>query len=325
MAVLDLVTLAEFKDFLPKSGSARDAAMRVAITRASRELEGACGRRFIYRAPPEVDGAANILASRTLVDETIASGSLAAQPNSAGRTLIITVTDADASVTAGTVTVTGTVAGVAGTTEAFNLAGGLIQHGVKFFTAISQIVVAVTGEGAGDTIKVGSSLGYVEYYTIPCGLNSDRSILRTIERPLQQVLAVYEDPYRVYGSDTLLVAGTDYVVSKDAGRIERLSSGVGYAWQIGRRAIKAVNSAGYFGTTNVPADLKGHALHLAAQFYLEADKGQIEVASGSNALGSWTRMGPAGLTRKTHDALWSTGHIRIEDVTAERDFDLEAA
>lgn len=315
MAAYDLVTPADLKDLLNKTGGGRDSALRAAISRASREVEQACGRRLIYRAPPTTESA--VLAATPW---TPATPAVSAQPNSAGRTLIVAFTTA----TAGTLTVVGTVAGVS-KTVVFDAANGLVQHGLDFFTAVASFTIGGTPAGSG-TVAVTTSQGYIEYHSIPPrDLVGNRSLLYALERPFGQVLAVYEDPYRVYGADTLLVAGTDYLVSVGPGRIERLSSGVSYAWWPGRRAAKLVYSGGYT-IANVPVELKGHAIHLAAQYFLEADKGQIEVATGSNALGSWTRYGPAALTRKAYDGLWSAGHVRAEaDITGERDFDLEAA
>jgi hypothetical protein len=124
MAAYDLATLAEFKEALGgKGGTSKDSAMRAALARASREVEQACGRRLVYRAPPEVVGSANVLPSTAFANGAVAG---VVQPNSAGRTLIVTF---GSGITAGVLTVTGTVAGVAGTARDFDVANGLVQHG----------------------------------------------------------------------------------------------------------------------------------------------------------------------------------------------------
>lgn len=291
--------------------------MRRAISRASRGIEQACGYRLVYRAPP-ASGETTVVNAASFVNGPIAF----AAPNSAGRTLAVTFSSA----VAGTLTITGTVAGVAGVTEVFDAANGPVQHGVKFFSAISAAVAAGVAAPTG-TVTALPSQGYVEYHTIPVTLNCDRALLRTLERPLRQVLAVYEDPYRLYGSDTLLVVDTDYTVAAGRGNVERLSAGVSYGWQTGRRAVKLVYSAGYFTAANVPVEIKGHALTLARQFFKEGETGRAsEVASWSGPMGTGSRFAPATISRSIYDALWSGGHVNVEaDFTGERDFDLEAA
>jgi hypothetical protein len=313
MAALDQVTLAEFKDFLGgKAGTARDSAARRAITRASREIEGITGRRLVYRAPPEVLGSANILPATNFANGALAG---VVQPNVAGRTLAVTF---GSGITAGVLTITGTVAGVAGTARDFDVANGLVQHGVDFFTAISAMSVA--GAAGAGTVKVGSSLGYVEYHTVPGSCE-----FLALEKPFRQVLAVYEDPVALYAVGTLLTAA-DYALETTAGRVRRVYAGLPWAWYSSWRAVKLVYSAGYFTPANVPEDIKGQTLHLAAQIYREAEDGRIEIASGSNAMGTWARFGGASITKATRDALWASGHVRAEfDRTGEREFDEDAA
>lgn len=317
-----LVSLAELKEFLPAQGTLKDAALEAAINRASLIIEAYLDRRIVYRAPAEVDGAANIVASRTLTDETVPGGSIT-QPNSAGRTLIVTLTDADRSVTAGTVTVTGTVAGVAGTTEAFDLSLGAPLYGVKFFTAISSVVVSgCAGQGAGDAYRVGSSLGYVEYHTV----NPPSCELVALERPFRQVLEVNEDWSRLYATGTKLVENTDYELSGPRGIIRRTYPGKTLrSWYTWFRAVKVVYTAGFFTLANVPPDIKYEAMRLAALLFKETADGRLGVSSMSDAAQNITRFSPAMLTRESRDAL--TPHIRPEQFgrTGQRDFDLEAA
>lgn len=317
LAAYSFATLAEAKAFLIATGTAKDSQLELALMQASRALEAYLGRRIVYRAPPEVDGAANIVASVTLANGSL---TVAAQPGSGGRTLIVTVTDTDRSLTAGQLVVTGTVGGVAGTTETFDLAAGVPQHGVKFFTAISGAVVSgLAGHGAGDVVKVGSSEGYVEYHS-PC----EQLIVSLLEWPIQQIRDVNEDPGRAYATSTQLVAATDYIAQKGNGFLIRQSFPSPMSWSDGWRAVRAVYSGGYYGQANVPADLKGACLRLTGLLYDETQKGRLGVSSMADAVGNWTRFGPASLTQELREAVAS--HKRwMGPFTGERDFDLEAA
>lgn len=312
MAVLDLVTLAEFKAYLPVTGSARDDAARNAITRASRLLEAAGDQRYVYRAPAEVDGAANLVAAQAWADGAITA---AAHPSADGRTLIVSWSTA----TAGTLTATGTVNGVAGVTEVFDVANGTTQHGVKFFEG-DVVYTAADADGDG-TVSVGSSLGYVEYHTPRGGACA----IKALERPLRQLLSVHEDPACLYGADTLLEASTDYAVVTSMSRIRRVSSSIDTSWAIGRRAVKLVYSAGYFGTANVPQDLKGICLRLATLMFYETEKDRFGLVTQAGAMGSYTRFSPATVTQDLYNELWTGGYVRTQlEPTGERDFDLEA-
>lgn len=311
MAALDLVTLAEFAAFLPLSGTGANAAARLAITDASRRIEGVAGRRLVYRAPTEAGAAAVLSATSWAVAPVVITN----QPSSDGRTLIVTWTTA----TAGTLTVVGTVAG-ATKTVVFDVANGLVQHGVDFFTAIASLTIAAA-TGAG-TVTVTTSLGYVEYHTI-WGLARE---LRAMERPFQQVLEVNEDVSRSYLSTTRLVETTDYLVSKERARLLRVASNLSWGWRTGWRVVKGVWSAGYFGVANVPADIKGEALRVAALLFQEAQQRRIGISGASDATGNFTRFGPGRVPKETLDALWSGGHVNVEmSPTGERDFAEDAA
>lgn len=329
-----IVSLKELKAWIPVTGTAMDDVLDFCRGAATRAVESWLDRRVVFRAPPEVDGAANIVAS-----VVIANGSLTVvQPNSAGRTLIVTTTDADRSVSAGLVTVTGTVGGVAGTTEVFDLSLSPTLYGVKFFTAISGIVVSgLAGNTAGDFIKIGSSLGYVEYHFRPQpGRSSYWGIDRytpgwqwaqdiwTRERPILNVLEVNEDSSRAFAVGTRLVDSTDYILSRPEGRIVRWSGGAPSTWAYGHRVVKNVYSAGYFTAANVPADIKEVCLSLADRIFAERNReGEV---SHSDALGQVTRFSPAFLTAPMQEQL-STYRRGIYDpsLTGEWDFDTEAA
>jgi hypothetical protein len=322
LAPYALVTLAELKAFLPVEDTGQDAQLERSIERASLVVENYLDRRLIYRAPPEVEGSANIVAATA-----VANGALvvANQPNAAGRTLILTLNDADRSVTAGTVTVTGTVAGVAGVTEVFDLADGPWQHGVKFFTAISGIVVAgLGGTFVGDTLKVGSSVGYVEYHTLRKGVFGVTDLI-TIERPLRQVLEVNEDLTLTFGTGTRLTVTTDYTLAVSGGVIRRVYANLPRGWYTSYRSVRVTYSAGYAGRANVPADIKYEAMRLAGLLFFEAQQKRIGVSSVSDGTGSTTRFGAASLTAAAQEALAPYMRAEIFGRTGERDFDLEAA
>jgi hypothetical protein len=297
---------------------------------ATRGVESFLDRRIVFRAPPEVSGAANIVASVAVTNATL---TIAAQPNAAGRTFIVTVTDADKTITAGLVTVTGTVGGVVGTTEVFDLTAGLTQYGVKFFTAITSIVVSgLVGNTGADFIKVGSSLGYVEYhfrddiYASGYGYEAAacRGDLWTRERPIINVLELNEDPNRAYAAATKLVEGTDFIINRNDGRLLRWSGNSPTAWPYGQRVIRNTYSAGYFTAANVPLDIKEVCLSLADRIYKE--RGREGEMSHSDSLGTVTRFSPAFLTTPMREQLMPYRRpIYDPSMSAEWDLDTEAA
>lgn len=318
------VTLKELKDFAPFAGDARDDAAERAIGRASSVVdgEGLGGRRTIYRGPVEDDD--SVMLSATLANgnsvPAIVGG---AWSNAAGRTLVVTLVDADRNLTAGTLTVTGTVDGVGGVTETFDLTQGNVFHGLKFFTAISALALTgVAGAGQGDTLKIGTSEGYRELYS-PC---YGQTIIRPLEWPVRNVVQVHEDWDRVFGSASLLVAGTDYEL-RNAGSIlraiVRLSSGLDSTWLAGTRVAQGRMSAGYKGPAEVPWKIKGVTLELAAWFLQHSDRKQYGLQSQSDAMGSRSFSGPPMLSQGMKNELGE--YFRAEvDPTAERDFVLEA-
>jgi hypothetical protein len=316
------VTLAEFKRYAPLMSTGKDTECEEAIARASLrvEQEGLGGRRVVYRGPAEVEGAGNIVASRTLADETVPGGALT-QPSSEGRTLIVTVTDADRSVTAGTVTVTGTVGGVAAQTEVFDLAaGGLVQHGVKFFTAISSIVVAVTNEGAGDTLKIGSSVGMTEFYS-PYGGCSE---VVPIEWPILYVAELREDVSRTFPASSALTEGTHFEIrrrSTNQRALARISGAISFPFYSGYRVVRGRMSCGYRSAAAVPQAIKDVCLHLGAWDLFHSLGRQYGLSSVSDAAGNRSFSGPPMLTTGMKEAL--DAYRRPEfGLTAERDFDL---
>ena len=287
-----LVTLAELKEFIPVEGTGKDSVLERAIGRASAAIEGegAGGRRLVYRGPVEDDD--NIMASATLANGA-STPAIAAQPNSAGRTLVVTRVDADRGLTAGTLTVTGTVGGVAGTTEAFDLTQSEVLHGVKFFTAISALALAgVAGAGNGDTLKIGTSAGYTELYS-PSGGQSE---VRPEQWPVRSVVQVHESYDRVFDATTLLVVTTDYELRNQGTirrAIARLDGGLDSTWTAGHRVVQARLSAGYKGPAEVPQKIRGVCCELAAWLFTRKEYG---LTSTSDGLGSRSFSGPPMLT-----------------------------
>lgn len=314
-----LYTLKEAQLVCGNQGSARDDLHDLLAASVSADIEEYLDRRVVFRAP--TDGV-------SIVDSVaIANGALAIanQPNTAGRMLRIVVTDADRGISAGVVTATGTVGGTAGITEVFDLSNGLDQFGVKPFTLLTDISVSgLVGKGTGDTIKVEATAGYVEYHSTDRRpwRYPENTELWPLEWPVQYVSEVNEDSTRAYAAATQLVQGTDFLVAGRE-RLVRINTDP-VAWERAYRAVKHVYSAGYFTAANVPSRIKRVALRLHAMYYEEVDKKQIEMSSVTNALGTFTRFGPAGLTEwMRRDLSPFRRHGYFEGV--ERDFDLEAA
>jgi hypothetical protein len=122
--------------------------------------QGAPGGRLLF-ANYDLDGIAAvddyIVASAALADST--TYVKAHQPDVA-RPLIITITDADSSITAGTITITGTDDLGAALTHVFTFAAGgsTTSTSTGYFKTVSSVVTsALTGEGAGDVVKVGTT------------------------------------------------------------------------------------------------------------------------------------------------------------------------
>lgn len=310
MAVLDLITLAELKRFVPMAGTGQDVLAAEEITRVSRAIEAYLDHRLVYRAPGEDPENDNAVASTAWGGGPF---NVAGQPGSGGRTLIVSWDTA----TSGTLTVTGTVDGVAGTTEVFDAANGRVQHGVKFFTAISGVVSS--NPAGGGTVKVGYSVGYVEYHTPRM-----RSKLYVLEWPIRQVAEVNEDVSLVYGAATALSA-SQYEIREQRRCINRVSGRLDFPWYCGRRVVKVTYSGGYFGTANVPMDIKQVACRLAAWSLREVVRTQHGQASGSDAIGNFALQGPAMLTAGMRAQLDPYMRPELFDRSGERDWDPEAA
>lgn len=85
--------------------------------------------------------------------EAFATGTytVAGAPN-VPRNVVLTITDADTSIDAFSVTVNGTDIQDKSVSETFVFADGLVQSGTQTFKTITTVVATVHGEGAGDTI-----------------------------------------------------------------------------------------------------------------------------------------------------------------------------
>jgi len=294
--------------------TSRDDQMETAIEDASAMAlhEGLGGRRGIYHGP--VESYTTILSGHTIAlgaSVPVATGT----PDSAGRTIVVRKTDADRSITAGTLTVTQASPALV---ETFDLASGDELHGAKFFTgAVTLALAGVVGAGSGDTLDVGTSAGYTELYS-PNGCSA---LIRPIEYPVLSVAAVHEDPItRAFGPDTLLVAGTDFELRGQdtiSRAIARVLAGRDIPWRAGRRGVQARMSAGWRGTAGVPRSVRGVVLELAAWFNAFSDGKSWGTTDRQDGTGNVTYSGPPRLTDELGARL--SGEHRSELMpTAER-------
>lgn len=155
-----------------------------------------------------------------------------------------------------------------------------------------------------------------------------RSEIYLNEWPIVSVTSVNEDSVRTYGAGSLLVADTDYLLSKPAGKIIRLSGGQARSWIWTWRAVKVVYIAGFqdtggtvSGATAIPFPLM-RVFHELAKWLIEQRKpgGAVGMQSVSDATGNRTFSGPAYVTPGMEDALGAAGaRSRLEVKTGERD------
>jgi hypothetical protein len=319
MSAHDLITLAELKAYRDFAGPDRDTALALEVSAASGMIEDEVGRRLVYRGPAEVAGAGNILGSTAF--DNGSSGAFDAQPVAA-RTAIVTF---DPTITAGTLTLTGTVEGVAGVTEVFNVADGLLQHGIKPFTALSLRTIA-NKAGAGN-FKIGSSVGYIEHHTVD---PSDPCALRPLEWRVRYVIEANEDPSLAFGASTKLVAGTGFqligedVQRQGASTLLRLTSSLPTAWAGGWRASRLTLVSGW-RIAEVHSKVKDVCAKLTLLLFDELAPGRIGVSGRSDDHGNYTRFGPSRLTHEMRAILAPYRRRRFGLETGERDVDLDAA
>jgi hypothetical protein len=124
----------------------------------------------------DLDGAAAdndvIVASAALADST--TYVIASQPD-APRPLVVGITDADSSISAGTLTIAGTNTAGATITHVVTFASGgttTSTSTVYFKTVTSVITSALTGEGAGDAVIVGTTSTIPEVFCSYLGQRS---------------------------------------------------------------------------------------------------------------------------------------------------------
>lgn len=151
--------------------------------------------------------------------------------------------------------------------------------------------------------------------------------LRTMDAPIVTITSVYEDAAREYGASTLLVADTDYIVSKATGKLTRIATRLPFPWMGGFRTVKIVGSYGYLsqdtiplpvGASAVPADLVDVTQLIAARLFAADDRRQYDVSSTTDATGTTSRFTAARLTASEQERL---GPYRRWDMqqTGERD------
>lgn len=112
-------------------------------------------------------------------------------------------------------------------------------------------------------------------------LTSPDSELFTLDWPIISITSIHEDSSRVYGSSSLLVEGTDYLLVKGKGKIVRLSGGTPTSWRSGFHAIRIVGKFGYANTESVAGEIKDPALrHVVRTFRMvtREDDGVSSVA-----------------------------------------------
>lgn len=141
-----------------------------------------------------------------------------------------------------------------------------------------------------------------------------------LEWPAVAVTNVWEDATRVYA--TPLVAGTDYIVSKPGGKLQRIS---GY-WLTGFRAIKVSYTAGYLdkddlpaGAGAVPADIKDCCLWIASRLFQESERKEFDVSSVTDSLGTVTRFSGSRMPPMIRERLSPYRRRFALGVTGERD------
>lgn len=143
-------------------------------------------------------------ASYIVTTRVLAAGSqpLAAQPD-VPRNATITVTDANLSITAGTVTINGVDQLGAAQSEVLNLASALTFTGTVLWASITSVVVAgLVGNGVADTLAVGiGSSIYVDALTSTSPTALQAATLNTMIDEASDAIAAY--CHRVFGQETV--------------------------------------------------------------------------------------------------------------------------
>lgn len=143
-------------------------------------------------------------ASYIVTTRVIAGGSqpLAAQPD-VPRNATITVTDANVSISAGTITLNGVDQLGATQAEVLNLASALTFTGTVLWASITSVVVAgLVGNGVADTLAVGiGSSIYVDALTSTSPTALQAAILNDMIDEASDAIAAY--CHRVFGRETV--------------------------------------------------------------------------------------------------------------------------
>lgn len=322
LAVYALATLKGLKRYIDATGAGKDLELEEALARASQDIEenGVGGRRLVYRGPIESDD--TIMTAAALANGASAP-SIANQPDTDGRTLVVKLVDENRYITAGVLTVTGTVDGAAAQTETFDLTVGQEIHGVKFFTALSALALSgvVGAEKGTATLQIGTSEGYTELFN-----PLDTSEIQPIEWPIQNVIELNEDLNREFGATTALTS-SEYELrdaSSPRRRIARIYSGLDFPFYTGHRIVRLRYSAGYRTSASVPETVRGVCLELAAWYHQHAGGQQYGLTSQTDGAGSRSFTGPPMLTSGLKDRL--AAFVRPEFyLTADRDWTEPAA
>lgn len=112
---------------------------------------------------------------------------------------------------------------------------------------------------------------------------------------------------------TVLVAGTDYDISKAPGKLVSLAG----VWPTGWRMIEVKATLGYANRAAIPDDIRGVAVRLAATAWQEITRASYGLSSVTDAAGSFTRYLPADLTEDMKEVLRPYGRWAEQAPTAE--------
>ena len=168
-----------------------------------------------------------------------------------------------------------------------------------------------------------------EYHTYECLYRNGPSNIGTLylnEWPIVSVTNVWEDSARVY--TTPLVVNTDYLISKPAGKLMRLSGSLPIEWQTGWRAIKVVYHGGYknaealpAGAENIPPAIMRVFFELTRWILNQRANNEVGLTQVQDSFGNRTFSGPAYITRSMQNALYAAGAVAntLAGRTGERD------
>lgn len=165
-----------------------------------------------------------------------------------------------------------------------------------------------------------------EYHTYACPPLANSGSLYLNEWPIVSVTNVYEDPNRAFA--TALVVNTDYIVSKPAGKLLRVSSATPMHWQTGWRAIKVVYLGGYQNTNGtitsaeaVPPTILRVFYEMARWIINQRTANEVGLTQVQDSFGNRTFSGPAYITPGMQAALYAAGAVAstLAGRTGERD------